>query len=114
MVSACKPEPVHLFCVLQIIFQTQNHKQPFPWIVLLFSIQIFLLSVLLLIWAVKLVKRGKGLARSKRTENLPEQPDGQIATNDILFFLAKDHLRAKLSHDVDEILKTKESLKTTL
>ena len=117
MVSACKPEPVHLFCVIQIIFQTQNHKQPFPWIVLLFSIQIFLLSVLLLIWAVKLVKRGKGLARSKRAEdadNLPEQPDGQIATNDILFFLAKDHLRAKLSHDVDEILKTKESLKTTL
>ena len=98
------------------MFQTKSNyeKRPFPWMVVLLAVQILLLAVFLLLWAARLVKRGKHLARNpdeeRKTEENEAGGDAPTFNNSILLHLAKQHLRAQLSHDVSEISRAKESL----
>ena len=100
------------------MFQTQSNyeSQPFPWMVVLLAVQILLLAVILLVWAARLVKRGKHLARNPDEERNAEENEAcgdappRPFNNNILLHLAKEHLRAQLSHDVSEISRAKESL----
>ena len=68
------------------MFQTKSNyeKRPFPWMVVLLALQVLLLAVILLVWAAKLVKRGKHLARNpdeeRKTEENEAGGDAPIST----------------------------------
>ena len=57
------------------MFQTKSNyeKRPFPWMVVLLAVQILLLALILLVWAARLVKRGKHLARNPDEERSTEE-----------------------------------------
>ena len=112
----------HILTILHHDFQTyqEEQKQPFSWIILLLGFQIFIGVIILIVWSIQLVDRGRKLAKKSNVneENLSvsrrivkcsaqtDQDNDDIQASALLYRLAKDFLIAKLNyndHDSDKM-----------
>ena len=107
-------------------FQTyqEEQKQPFSWIIILLGLQIFIGVIILIIWSIRIVNKGKMLAKnidakknsvdeenitiSSGVEPLAEQDYNNIDASANLFKLAKDFLIAKLNYQEHDSEKMKQ------
>ena len=80
-------------CVIQAA--TSQENQPFPWLVLLLGLQIAAGIILLVVWTIRLVKRGRTLAEKQPLTTIQQNVTGNeenTAPDPHLLKLAKDYL----------------------
>ena len=87
---------------------TREQERPFPWQVLVLAVEIGLLLVVSILWAVRLFKKGMKLkTRTKFTEVLKErcstnEEQGEVIEK-ILLRKSKELRTARLTYNEDEI-----------
>ena len=93
----------------------QLNESPLQWPLVLLGLQIVVSLVVLIIWAVRLARRGKVLAETNDTTTNDDQQStsnrDDHANNSVeLLKLAKDYHKAKLDYDLAETEKAKQEL----
>ena len=98
-------------------YYLDSQATPFPWLVPLMAIQIAVFLVLMGIWAVWLVRRGRVLAEKEdfKAEEKPEEPDSLTSNADKqLLQLGQTYIKAKLDHDKEGVENSKHELESLL
>ena len=85
----------------------------------LITVEILISLAILIIWAIRLVKKGNTLVEKDARQNSKKKDEGSadsvdekksFMNDDNLLQLAKNHLRAKLDFNFDRINQTKKEL----